>query len=708
MHRRVFLQAAATAAVLGSLDFPGFALAAGSGPEDELIEAWTGEHGGYPAFDKANPTSIKAALDKGMELNKAEIAEIVGNAETPTFANTIAALEDSGRALDRAGRFFYIFTSTMNDKAMQDLQTEMSPILSAFGDDIVQNARLFARIKAVYDDRATASLSPEQNRLVENYYQNFTRQGAALNDADQARLKDLNQKLASLYTKFSQNVLADEESYTLSIETEADLDGLPESLREAAAAAAAARGMKGAWVFTNTRSSMEPFLTYSTKRALREKAWRMWIMRGDNGTATDNKAVISEILQLRAERALLLGFKSHADWAVENNMAKTPHAAIDLMMKLWDPAVRRAKEEIADMQMIADKEDAGIKIEAWDHRFYSEKVRKSTYDLDQNEVKPYLQLDKVRDGMFWVAGKLYGLRFAELEGLPVYHEDVSVYEVTRDGKRVGLWYFDPYARAGKNSGAWMNEYRTQERFKGDVTPIVSNNANFVKSGAGPVLISWDDATTMFHEFGHALHGLNSNVTYPSVAGTSVKRDFVEFPSQINEHWFPTPELLNQFALHVDTGKPIPADLLAKIQKSLKFNQGFKTVEYLASAIYDMKIHLAATPGGTIDPDAFEKSCMAEIGLPREIVMRHRPTQFGHTFSSDGYSAGYYVYLWADALTADAWELFEERGVWDPATAKAFLDDILSVGNAVAPDEAFREFRGRDVDTEALMRLRGFA
>ncbi|MEU7906173.1 M3 family metallopeptidase [Actinoplanes sp. NPDC049118] len=708
MHRRVFLQFAATTAVLGSLKFPGFALAAESGPEDRLIEVWTGEHGGYPAFDKVNPTSIKAALDKGMELGKAEIAEIAGTAETPTFANTVAALEDSGRALDRARRFFGVFTSTMNDKAMQDLQTEMSPVLSAFDDDIVQNARLFARIKAVYDGRATAGLSPEQNRLVESYYQDFTRRGAALGDADQAKLKDLNQKLTSLYTKFSQNRLADEESYTLTIETEADLDGLPESLREAAAAAAEEHGVKDKWVFTNTRSSMEPLLTYSTKRDLREKGWRMWTMRGDNDTTTDNKAVISKILQLRTQRARLLGFKTHADWAVENNMAKTPQAAIDLMMKLWAPAVRRAKEEIADMQAIADEEGAGIKIEAWDYRFYSEKVRKAKYDLDQNEVKLYLQLDKVRDGMFWAAEKLYGLRFAKLEGLPVYHEDMSVYEVTRDGKRAGLWYFDPYARVGKSSGAWMNEYRTQERFRGDITPIVSNNANFVKSGSGPVLISWDDAITMFHEFGHALHGLNSNVTYPSVAGVAVKRDFVEFPSQINEHWFPTPELLNKFALHVDTSKPIPADLLAKIQKSLKFNQGFSTVEYLASAIYDMKIHLAATPGGTIDPDAFEKSCMAEIGLPREIVMRHRPTQFGHTFSGDGYSAGYYVYLWADALTADAWELFEEKGVWDPAAAKAFLDDILSVGNSVAPDEAFREFRGRDVDTEALMRLRGFA
>lgn len=708
MRRRVFLQSAAAAAMLGSFRISGPAFASGGDPADRLIGVWSGEHGGYPAFDQVTPSSIKAALEKGMELNRAEIAAIAGQAEPPTFANTIAALEDSGRALDRAQRFFGIFTSTMNDRAMQELQTEMSPVLSAFGDDIIQNGRLFARIRAVHDGRATAGLTPEQNRLVENYYLNFTRQGAALDDADQATLKDLNQKLASLYTRFSQNELADEENYRLVVETEADLEGLPDSLRAAAAAAAEEHGLGGKWVFTNTRSSMEPFLAYSARRELREKGWRMWIMRGDNGTDTDNKAVISEILRLRSRRARLLGFETHAHWAVANNMAGTPQAAVDLMTKLWGPALRRAREEIADMQAIADREGAGITIEPWDHRYYSEKVRKATYDLDQNEVKLYLRLDRVRDGMFWAAERLYGLRFTELEGLPVYQEDVTVHEVTRDGERVGLWYFDPYARAGKSSGAWMNEYRTQERFRTEVTPIVSNNANFVKAGPGPVLISWDDATTMFHEFGHALHGLSSDVTYPSLAGTSVKRDFVEFPSQINEHWFASPELLNRFARHVGTGEAIPAELLAKIQKSLRFNEGFSTVEFLASAIYDMRIHLAATPDGTIDPGAFERSCMAEIGLPPEIVMRHRPTQFGHIFSGDGYSAGYYVYLWADALTADAWELFEERGIWDPATATAFRDDILAVGNAIAPDEAFRRFRGRDVDTEALMRQRGFA
>ena len=380
-----------------------------------------------------------------------------------------------------------------------------------------------------------------------------------------------------------------------------------------------------------------------------------------------------------------------------------------LMMKVWKAAVVRAREEIADMQAFADTEGAGIKIEPWDYRYYAEKVRKAKYDVDQTEISQYLQLDKMRESMFWVAGQLFGLRFVKLDDVRVYHPDMSVYEVQRDGKRVGLWYFDPYARAGKSSGAWMNAYRTQEKFRTEITPVVSNNSNFVKGKAGePVLISWDDAVTMYHEFGHALHGLNSNINYPTLAGTSVKRDFVEFPSQLNEHWLSTPEVLNQFALHHKTGKPIPADLVAKIQRAKNFDQGFSTVEYLSAAIYDMKIHLAATPDRKIDAGAFEKQTMAEIGCPSEIVMRHRPTQFGHIFSGDGYSAGYYVYIWADTLTNDSVEAFNEAGsLYDKSVAKRYYETILSVGNSVPPDEAFRHFRGRDVDTDALMRERGF-
>jgi peptidyl-dipeptidase Dcp len=676
--------------------------------DDPLLSPWTGAHGGFPRFDKIKPGDFKAALAKGMDANRVELAAIAGAQEPATFANTIAALEDAGRPLGRAQSLFGVFRSTMSDKPMQKLEAEMAPILAAFNDEITQNEQLFARIKAVYDGRAAAKLAPDELRLVEVVYRGFARQGAALGKADKKRLGEINGKLASLYTKFSQNELADEEGYTLELAAEADLAGLPDTLRASAKTAAEGKKLKGKWLITNTRSSMEPFLTYSSRRDLREKGWRLWINRGDNNDAHDNKAVITEILSLRAEKAKLLGFASHAHWIIDDGMARTPDNAMNLAMKVWRAAVARVREEVADMQQVADAEKAGIKIEPWDYRYYAEKVRKAKYDLDQNEVKPYLQLDKMREAMFWAAGQLYGLTFNLVKDVPVYQPDLKVYEVMRDGKHVGLWYLDPYARDGKQSGAWMNEYRTQESWKDVIAPVVSNNANFVKGKAGaPVLISWEDAVTLFHEFGHALHGLNSEVRFATLAGTNVKRDFVEFPSQLNEHWLPTPEVLNKFALHHQTGKPIPPELVAKIQKARNFNKGFDTVEYLAAAIYDLKIHLAKTDK-PIDPEDFEKRTMKEIGCPPEIVMRHRPTQFGHIFSGDGYSAGYYAYIWADTLTADAAEAFVEAGsFYDKATARRLHDTIMSVGNSIPPEEAFRKFRGRDVDTNALMRDRGF-
>jgi peptidyl-dipeptidase Dcp len=453
---------------------------------------------------------------------------------------------------------------------------------------------------------------------------------------------------------------------------------------------------------------MEPFLTYSDRRDLREKVWRTYYNRGDNGDAHDNNAIIAEILKLRAERAKLLGYATHAHWRLENTMAKTPERAMRLLEAVWKPAVARVHEEVADMQAIADEEGAGIKIAPWDYRYYAEKVRKAKYDLDENAVKPYLQLEKLREGMFWVAGQLFGLQFKPIEGVPVYQPDVRVFEVTdAAGKHVGLWYLDPYARPGKRSGAWMNAYRPQERFDGEVTPIVSNNANFVPGKPGePILISWTDAETLFHEFGHALHGLNSNVSYPSLAGTRVPRDYVEFPSQLLERWLSTPEVLNRFALHYQTGKPIPQDLVAKIEKAATFNQGFETVEYLASAIVDMKLHLAGDR--PIDPDRFERETLAALGMPDEIVMRHRTPQFSHVFAGDGYSAGYYSYLWADTLSADAFEAFTEAGgPYDKAVAKRLHDDVFAAGNTVDPAEAYRAFRGRDAGVAALMRKRGF-
>jgi len=643
---------------------------------DPLLAPWTGAHGGTPPFDQIKTAAFEPGLAKAMDLDRGELAKIADATEPATFANTILALEDSGRELGRAASVFGTFTATMNDKAMQAVETSTMPKLAAFGDEITQNEPLFARIKAVYDGRA--ALPPLDARLTDVVYRRFARHGAALGKQEKARLGEINQRLASLFTTFSQNVLADEESQTVKA---------------------------GDAVIANTRSAVDPFLTDSPDRALREQVWKMFVSRGDHPGAHDNKPVMAEILSLRAERAKLLGFASHAHWITDDNMAKTPDAAMALMMKVWKAAVARVHEEVADMQKIVDTEAGGFKIAPWDYKFYAEKVRAQKYALDQNEVKEFFQLDKMRDAMFWAASQLYGITFTLISGVPVYHPDVTVYEVTRGGERVGLWYFDPYAREGKRSGAWMSEYRTQELFKGELTPIVSNNANFVKGAPGePVLISWDDARTLFHEFGHALHGLNSRVKYPTLAGTNTLRDFVEFPSQLNEHWFTTPEILNKFALHYKTGTPIPAALVAKISEAKHFNSGFNTVEYLAAAIYDMKIHSASVT----DPGAFEAQVMKDIGMPPEIVMRHRPTQFLHVFSGDEYSAGYYSYIWADTLTADAAEAFSEAGsFYDKALATKLHDRIMSVGNSVSPEVAFRAFRGRDVDTNALMRDRGF-
>ena len=683
--------------------------AAAAATANPLLAAWAGAYGGVPAFDRVRVADIGPALEAAMAENLAEIGRIANDPAPPTFENTIAALERTGRTLDRVSTIYGIWSSTMNTPDFQAVEREMEPKLAAFSDTITQNEKLFRRIEAVYNSPSKATLTPEQQRLAWRYYTNFVRAGARLSPAAKTRLSAINQELAGLYTKFSQNVLADETSKFLVLDSQADLAGLPQSLVDAAAAAAVTKNVPGKWVVTNTRSSVDPFLTYSTRRELREKAWRMFVNRGDNGGATDNNAIITDILRLRAERAGLLGYKTHAHWRLENSMAGTPERAMELMEAVWTPAVARVREEVADMQTIANREGGGITIEPWDYRYYAEKVRKAKYDLDQNEVKPYMQLDKLREGMFWVAGELFGFNFAPVSNVPVYHPDVRVWEVTdkASGRHIGLWYFDPYAREGKRSGAWMNAYRNQERFERPVTTIVSNNSNFVKGKPGePVLISWDDATTLFHEFGHALHGLNSNVTYPSLSGTSVVRDFVEFPSQLLEHWLSTPEVLQRFAVHYQTGQPIPQTLVEKIKSADKFNQGFETVEYLASALVDMKLHTAGS--AAIDPDRFERETLAQLGMPREIVMRHRTPQFLHIFSGDSYSAGYYSYLWSDVLTADAAEAFTEgSGLYDRGVAQRLRQNVFSVGNTIDPAEAYRAFRGRDPRVDALMRKRGF-
>jgi peptidyl-dipeptidase Dcp len=668
---------------------------------------WPGPFGGVPPFDRVRVADFKPALESAMAECLAEIDAIADSTEPPTFENTLAAMERAGRSLDRAGTIYGVWSGTMGTPDFQQVELEMEPKLAEFGDKIVQNEKLFKRLSAVFESRDKAGLTAEQKRLAWLKYTDFARSGARLGPGEKRRLSEINQRLATLYTEFSQNVLADEGSYIV-LESEEDLAGLSPALRSAAANAAAEAGHKGKWAVLNTRSSVEPFLTYSDRRDLREKVWRAFASRGDNGDEHDNKKIIAEVVKLRDERAKLLGFKSHAHWRLERSMAKTPERATELMEALWKPAVARVAEEVADMQALADRLGHAITIEAWDYRYYAEKVRKERYDLDEAEVTPYMQLESLREAMFWVAGELLGLYFTPLAGVPVCHPDVRVWEVKDGkGKHVALFYFDPYARAHKQSGAWMNAYRTQERFAGEVTTIVSNNSNFVKGAPGePVLVSWTDAITLFHEFGHALHGLSSNVTYPSLAGTNVDRDYVEFPSQLLESWLPTPEVLNRFARHVKTGEAMPRALVEKIERASLFNKGFENVEYLSSALVDMRLHLE--PEKAADVSAFERDTLAALGMPRQMVMRHRLPHFGHLFSSDSYSAGYYSYLWADTLSADAFQAFvEAEGPYDKKVAKRLFDYVFSAGNTVDPEEGYRAFRGRDPKIDALMKKRGF-
>ena len=673
-----------------------------------LLKKWEGAYGGIPALDKIKVIYFKPALETAMAENLVEIDSITSNTSSPDFENTLAAMERAGQTLLRVQSIYGIWSSNMSDSVFQAVEKEMEPKLAAFSDKIMQNPALFRRIEAVYNSPDKSKLTPEQQRLCWLYYTNFVRAGAKLDSSSKAQVSEINQKLAALFTQFSQNLLADESGPMLVLEDEKDLAGLPASFIEGAAAQAAKK-KKGKWIISNTRSSIEPFLTYSENRTLREKAWRMFVNRGDNGDAHDNNKIISEILQLRAKRAILLGYKTHAHWRLENSMAKTPERALELMEKVWTPAITRVSEEVADMQAIVNKEGGKFKIEPWDYRYYAEKVRKARYDLDQNEVKQYLQLEKLREGMFWVAGELFDFSFSPVSNVPVYHPDIRVWEVKNKTTRehVGLWYFDPYAREGKRSGAWMNAYRDQQKLIGNVTTIVSNNANFIKGKEGePVLISWDDATTLFHEFGHALHGLSSNVTYPSLSGTNVVRDYVEFPSQLLERWLSTPEVLEHFALHYKTSQPVPAELVKKIENASTFNQGFKTTEYLSSALIDMKLHLAGDQ--KIDPDKFERETLSLLHMPKEIVMRHRTPQFAHIFSSDAYSAGYYSYLWSDVLTADAYTAFTEAGgPYDKTVAGRLKKYVFSVGNTIDPEIGYRNFRGRDPKIDALMKKRGF-
>ncbi len=674
-----------------------------SASDPVLLQEWTGPYEGVPPWDKVKVAQFPAAFQAAMNASKAEFEAMLAKPEAITFDNTITASELSGEKIGRLFSIWGVHSSNLSNPEVRKIQAEWEPKVSAFFSELSLDARYFQRVKYLYDQRAKLGLDAKQMRLLERTYDGLVRNGAMLDAGKKAQVISIETDLAKKFSAFSEKVLADEETFIL-ITDAADLAGLPESYVAAIQAAAKAKGQTG-WAVVNTRSAVQPFLENSTRRDLREKVWRAFTMRGDNQNANDTNATIAEILKLRQQRAEILGFPTHAHYRMADTMAKDPNKAMDLMMKVWPAAAARVKEEVADMQAIANADN--ITIAPWDYRFYAEKVRKAKYDLDQEAVKPYFQLDNMVAAMFDAAGKLYGMSFSENTGtVPVFEPKVRTFEVKRDGKVVGLFYLDNFARAGKRSGAWMTTYRSQHTLggKNDIV-LASNNNNFVPGADGvPTLISIDDASTLFHEFGHAIHYLNYDITWPGLGGTP--RDFVEYPSQVNENWLLTPYVLNTYAKHYKTGEPIPAALVEKIRASDTFNQGFSTVEYLSSAILDMKLHNRSEP--VTDPRAFERDTLAEIGMPKEMAMRHRLPQFNHLFADDGYSAGYYSYLWSETMDADTWAAFTEKGdVWDKETAERFRSMLLATGNETDRIEAYRAFRGRDPDVKYIMKKRGF-
>ncbi|MCX4245371.1 M3 family metallopeptidase [Paraliomyxa miuraensis] len=681
-----------------------------SEPEpNALLEEWKGPYGGVPGFDHMDLDDLEPAMKRAMELHLRELEDIASNPEPATFENTIVAIERTGEVIDRVETYYGIWRSNLSTPELREIEGRLAPLQSEYYSAIVGNQALFRRVEAVHRATQTESRTPAEQRLVKLVYDRFARQGAMLQGAERERYVEIQRRLAELHTQFGNNVLADEEGYVLYLK-EDQTAGLPDSFKAAAAAAAKARGHEGEYAITNTRSSMDPFLTYCPERGLREQVWRRYYDRGDNGDEHDNNAIIAEILKLRDERVALLGYEDYASWRLEDRMAKSPARARELMMAVWPAALARAKQEVADMQAVARKQGAKITIAPWDYRFYADVVRKQKYALDSDEVKQYLQLDRLREAMFMVAGELFEFGFEPVpEGtVPVFHPDVKVWEVKRrdTGELVGLWYLDPFARPGKRSGAWANTYRSHAHAGGTGLVLASNNSNFIKGAPGqPVLVSWDDAETFFHEFGHALHSLSSNVEYSTLEGGV--RDYTEFQSQLLERWLLTDAVVSKYLVHHQTGKPMPPALVAKIRKAATFNQGFATAEYLASAIIDLELHTLDPEG--LDPDAFERETLARLGLPPQIVMRHRTPHFGHVFSGEGYAAGYYGYLWADVLTADAAEAFEAApgGMYDRELATKLVERLFAPRNAVDPEQAYRAFRGRDATIDALMRDRGF-
>ncbi len=681
--------------------------AAPAAPEvNPFFTAWTTPFE-TPPFDRIKDGHFMPAFLEGMAQQKKEVEAIAAAAEPPTFANTLEALERTGVLLTKVSNVFFALTSNNTNDALQKTETEVSPLLSKHQDDILLNAKLFERIKAVNAQKDKLGLNLEQARLLERTYKTFVRGGANLDETAKAKLRKINEELSVLSVKFGNNVLKEDNGFALVIDKVEDLTGLPPAVVQAAADAAKERNLPGKWVFTLHKPSMIPFLQYSAKRDLRQKIYTAYIDRGNNGNAFDNKATLSRIAALRVERAHLLGYKTHADYVLDDNMAKTPAGVFNLLNQIWPPSLRMAKNEAKALQALIDQEHGGFKLASWDWWYYAEKLRKAKYDLDDQTLKPYFKLENVRDGAFAVANKLWGLQFVERTDIPTYHPDVKTFEVKEaDGRHIGILYTDYFPRPSKRGGAWSSAFRAESVRDGKrITPVVYNVGNFsMPSGDTPSLLTFEEAKTLFHEFGHALHDLLSDCTYESLSGTNVARDFVELPSQIMENWAGDPEVIKTYAKHYQTSEPIPQALVDKIKKAGMFNQGFDTVEYMAACYLDMDWHTLSQP---VEEDAnkFEAASMTKIGLIPEIVVRYRSPYFQHIFSG-GYSAGYYSYIWCEVLDADAFAAFKETSLYDKKTAESYRRNILSRGNTEEPLALFKKFRGREPKVEALLRRRG--
>jgi len=671
-----------------------------------LLQPWQTPHE-TPPFGEIRPEHFMPAFERAFADHSAEIAAIVNDPAGPDFENTITALERSGKLLHKVSGVFYALVGAHSNPQLLEIESEVSLRQARHWNPIMMNAVLFGRIARLHHDRAALTLTPEQARLLERTYTRFHRAGAGLSEAARGRMAEINEQLAQLTTGFSHNLLADEQAWTMELGAD-DRAGLSPAFVAAAEAAAAERGMPGKAVVTLSRSSVEPFLQSSTRRDLREKVYRAFVARGDNRNENDNSANIARILKLREESAKLLGYDTFAAYRLEDSMARTPGAVRGLLERVWKPARARAMADRDAMQALIAEEGGNFTFAAWDWRFYAEKLRQRRANFDDSVIKPYLTLDNMIAAAFDCAHRLFGLSFAERKDIPVWHPDVRVWDVKNSkGEHQALFYGDYFARASKRSGAWMTSTRDQQKLDGAVAPLILNVCNFAKAADGePSLLSPDDARTLFHEFGHALHGMLSDVVYPSLSGTSVFTDFVELPSQLYEHWQERPEVLRQFARHYKTGEPLPDDLLKRFLAARKFNQGFATVEYVSSALIDLEFHSQPAKAAE-DVRAFEAKELAKIGMPEEIALRHRPTQFGHIFSGDHYAAGYYSYMWSEVMDADAFGAFEEAGnIFDPAVAKRLHDDIYASGGSRDPEEAYIAFRGRRPEPDALLRRRG--